>query len=66
MGTPADGSDDVVVEAGSPYRIHVAGEGIVVQNTGRMTFFPDGTFEFHGPHQQLDVVGDELICAQLG
>jgi hypothetical protein len=65
-GTPADGTDDIVVEAGSPYRIHVPGEGIVVQNTGLIIFLPNGTFEIHGPHEQLDVVGDEFICAQLG
>jgi hypothetical protein len=65
-GTPTYEADDTVRETGSPYRIHVLGEGIVVQNTGLIIFFPDGTFEIHGPHEQLDVMGDEFICAQLG
>jgi hypothetical protein len=28
-------------------------------------FFPDGTVEIHGPHEQF-VAGDALICDNLG
>jgi hypothetical protein len=64
-GTQSDPTDDIVREAGSIFRIHVPGEGIVVHDTGLVIFVPDGTVEIHGPHEQL-VAGDALICDQLG
>jgi hypothetical protein len=65
-GTPGNDADDTVTEAGAPYKIHTPSGGIVVQNTGLIIFRPDGTLEVRGPHEQLDVVGDDFICAQLG
>jgi hypothetical protein len=64
-GTPDDIEDDIVAQAGSIFRIRVPGEGIVVQDTGLIIFFPDGTVEIHGPHEQF-VAGDALICDNLG
>jgi hypothetical protein len=46
------------------FRIRVPGEGIVVQDTGLIIFFPDGTVEIHGPHEQF-VAGDAPICDNL-
>jgi hypothetical protein len=51
--TPDDIEDDIVAQAGSIFRIRVPGEGIVVQDTGLIIFFPDGTVEIHGPHEQF-------------
>jgi hypothetical protein len=52
-GTPDDIEDDIVAQAGSIFKIGVPGEGIVVQDTGLIIFFPDGTVEIHGPHEQF-------------
>ena len=65
-GTPDDDSDDVFRSAGSIYRIHLPGSGIVVHDSGLIIFYPDGTVVVHGPHDVYYADSDAPICNALG
>ena len=65
-GTPDDESDDTVTIAGMFFAITVPGVGIVAQDTGLLTFNPDGSVEIHGPHQVFVQGLEPLICPVLG
>ena len=65
-GTPDDPSDDTVTLAGLVFGITVPGVGIVAQDTGLITFNPDGSVVIHGPHQVFMQGLESLICPVLG
>ena len=65
-GTPDDESDDTVTIAGMFFAITVPGVGIVAQDTGLITFNPDGSVEIHGPHEVFVQGLETLICPVLG
>lgn len=65
-GTPDDDSDDTNTVAGLVFGITVPGLGIVAQDTGLITFNPDGSVEIHGPHEVFMQGLDSLICPVLG
>ena len=65
-GTPDDGSDDTVRIAGLSFAITVPGIGIVAHETGLITFNPDGSVVFHGPHEVFVQGLEPLICPVLG
>jgi hypothetical protein len=64
--TPNDESDDTATIAGMFFAITVPGVGIVVQDTGLITFHPDGSVTVHGPHETLVQGLETLICPVLG
>jgi len=65
-GTPGDESDDTVTLAGLVFGITVPGVGIVAQDTGLLTFNPDGSVVIHGPHEVFMQGLEPLICPVLG
>jgi hypothetical protein len=60
-----DQSNDTEKIAGKVFGITVPGAGIVAHDTGVITFYPDGSVTFQGPHDVF-VQGDALLCAALG
>jgi len=64
-GTPDDQSDDTVSIAGMFFAITVPGVGIVAQDTGLITFNPDGSVVIHGPHEVFVQGLEPLICPVL-
>jgi hypothetical protein len=58
-------SNDTDRQVGEIFSIKLPGSGIVVHDTGVITFYPDGTVTFQGPHDEF-VQGDALLCAALG
>jgi hypothetical protein len=56
-----------VYENGNVFNIHVQGEGIVVNDSGRIIFsLEDGSLlEVHGPHEALFTPPPVLICEAL-
>ncbi len=60
-----DESNDTLRQVGKIYGITVPGAGIIAHDTGVITFYPDGTVTFQGPHTQF-LAGDALLCAALG
>jgi len=65
-GTPDDQSDDTVTIAGMFFAITVPGVGIVAQDTGLLTFNPDGSVITRGPHEVFVQGIEPLICPVLG
>jgi hypothetical protein len=60
-----DESNDTVRQVGEIFWVKLSRAGIVVHDTGVITFYPDGTVTCHGPHEEF-VQGDALLCATLG
>jgi hypothetical protein len=60
-----DESNDTVRQVGEIFSIKLPRAGIVVHDTGVITFYSDGTVTFHGPHDEF-VQGDALLCTTLG
>lgn len=65
-GTPDDESDDTVTTTGLVFGITVPGVGMVAQDTGLITFNPDGSVVIHGPHEVFVQGLEPLICPVLG
>jgi hypothetical protein len=65
-GTPDDPTDDTVTVAGLVFGIPVPGTGIIAQDTGLVSFNPDGSVVFHGPHEVLMQRLAPLICQCWG
>jgi hypothetical protein len=60
-----DQSNDTERLVGKEFGITIPGAGIVAHDTGVITFYPDGSVTFQGPHDVF-VQGDALLCAALG
>jgi hypothetical protein len=56
--------DEIFRITGLVFNIVVPGRGSVVQDTGFIEFFPDGTIVIHGPHEVFEAGGDPapLVC----
>ena len=51
-----------VREVGLSYKLTAPGLGGVAHDAGSLTFFPDGSFEAHGPHDVFDNGLEALVC----
>lgn len=60
-----DESNDTVRQVGEIFSIKLPRAGVVIHDTGVITFYPDGTVTFQGPHEEF-VQGDALLCTTLG
>jgi hypothetical protein len=49
-------------QVGVVYNFHVPGHGVIAHDVGSITFFPDGSVEFHGPHDVFESGLESLIC----
>lgn len=69
---PGDRDSRVMREIGAIFLVNVRGQGMVLQDTGVVTFAPGGEFEaidtMHGIHEAWadDAAFDEMLCDQLG
>ena len=55
--------DESFRQTGLIFNIVVPGRGSVVQDTGLIQFFPDGTIVIHGPHDAFEADDpSSLIC----
>jgi hypothetical protein len=68
---PGDRTSRVMTEVGAIYLVNEPGKGIVLQDTGAVTFAPGQEFEtitsLHGVHDVYDdpAVVDAVICDAL-
>ena len=60
--TAAPGDALTVRQVGLLYNYHVPGIGLVAHDVGSITFFPDGSVEFKGPHDVFEDGLEPLIC----
>ena len=49
-------------QVGVVYNFHVPGYGLIAHDVGTITFFPDGSVAFDGPHDVFEVGLEPLIC----
>ncbi len=59
-----DFTEETETYVGGTFVVVVEGEGIVIQDTGRVVFSPDGILFEAGPQDSLH--GPELVCSHLG
>jgi len=58
----APGDVITVRQVGLLYNIHVPGQGLIGHDVGSITFFPDGSAEYKGPHDVFENGFEPLIC----
>ncbi len=61
VGSSTPGDVLTVRQVGLLYNIHVPGQGLVAHDVGSITFFPDGSVDFNGPHDVFENGFEPLI-----
>ena len=57
-----DGEDVTLRQVGLIFRFTVPGVGLVAHDVGSITFFPDGSAEYSGPHDVFEEGLEPLLC----
>lgn len=57
-----DGEDVTLRQVGLIFRFTVPGIGLVAHDVGTITFFPDGSAEYSGPHDVFEEGLEPFLC----
>jgi hypothetical protein len=55
---------EIAREAGLIWNLNIPGQGIVALDAGTITYYPDGSVEYSGPHQVFEE-GEALLCSVM-